>query len=53
MIKVQNLGLLNLADANLDEESNEKGFWGKVDDGFRTAERNTKEFFTEDFVDFW
>ena len=97
MIEVENLGLLNLADAYLDEESNEKGFWGKVGDGvkdlgheigdgakeighkigdgskelgrkigdgskelgnkigdgFRTAGRNTKEFFTEDFVDFW
>ena len=35
MIEVQNLGLLNLADAYLDEESNEKGFWGKIGDGFK------------------
>ena len=97
VIEFQNSGLLNLADANLDELPDEKGFWGKVGDGFkdlgheigdgakelghkigdgtkqighkigdgtkeignkiggslRTAGRNTKEFFTEDFVDFW
>ena len=48
MIEVQDLGFLNLADADLAEESTEKGFWGKVGDGAKDLGQDVEEWLEED-----
>ena len=50
MIEVQNIGFLNLADADADlaEEPVEEGFWGKVGDGAKDLGQDIEEWFEED-----